>query len=310
MTVTVPPQIRARGGIRSTVEQEREEEFGDGPLPRDRGVAALGHRDVRVPGDLQRCGGMVPGVLAGEQLDPGPAGAGSCFRLGLAVRSRLLPEYTTDDHPGLDGRTILITGTTSGIGYAATVALARRGAAVHFLARDHGGLSGPGAASPWRPAAPASATAWPIWRTSMRSAPAPATSAPPMTGSSAHPQRWRHPPRVPPDTAGTELTIVEQVVAPFLLTRLLRPALVAPPIPGDHCLLRRDVRPAPRPPTLQLPASRYRGVTVYARARWPGRARHRGWFTGAVVAAGIACCRGHVVAGFGRYWARPGFCET
>jgi len=64
------------------------------------------------------------------------------------------------------------------------------------------------------------------------------------------------------------------------------------------------------PPTLQLPASRYRGVTVYARARWPGRARHRGWFTGAVVAAGIACCRGHVVAGFGRYWARPGFCET
>jgi hypothetical protein len=122
---------------------------------------------------------MGPAVLAGEQLDPGPAGAGSCFRLGLAVRSRLLPEYTTDDHPGLDGRTILIM-------YAQ----------------------------------------------------------------------------------------------------------------------RLD------PPTLQLPASRYRGVTVYARARWPGRARHRGWFTGAVVAAGIACCRGHVVAGFGRYWARPGFCET
>jgi hypothetical protein len=43
---------------------------------------------------------------------------------------------------------------------------------------------------------------------------------------------WRHPPRVPPDTAGTELTIVGQVVAPFLLTRLLRPALVAPPHPG------------------------------------------------------------------------------
>ena len=59
-------------------------------------------------------------------------------RIGLAVRSRLLPEYTADDHSGLDGRTILITGVTSGSGYAAAVALARRGAAVHFLARDRG----------------------------------------------------------------------------------------------------------------------------------------------------------------------------
>ena len=57
-------------------------------------------------------------------------------RIGLAVRSRLLPEFTAGDPPAIDGKIVIITGATSGIGYAAAVALARRGAAVHFLARD------------------------------------------------------------------------------------------------------------------------------------------------------------------------------
>ena len=68
------------------------------------------------------------------------------------------------------------------------------------------------------------------------------------------------------DTAGTELTIVGQVVAPSLLTRMLMPALLAGPsrviaVPsGGMYTQRLD------PGTLQLPASRYRGVTAYARA--------------------------------------------
>ena len=60
-------------------------------------------------------------------------------RIGQAVRSRLLPEFTdpefTEDIPPA-GKVVLITGATSGIGYAAAVALARQGAVVHFLARD------------------------------------------------------------------------------------------------------------------------------------------------------------------------------
>ena len=87
---------------------------------------------------------------------------------------------------------------------------------------------------------------------------------------------------------GTELTVAGQVVAPFLLTSLLMPALLAAApsrvitvSSGGMYTQRLD------PATLQLPASRYSGVTAYARAKRAQVALSREWarrFAGAGVA--------------------------
>ncbi len=90
------------------------------------------------------------------------------------------------------------------------------------------------------------------------------------------------------DQTGTELTVAGQVVAPFLLTRLLMiPLVAAAPSrvitvsSGGMYTQRLD------PATLQLPASHYQGVTAYARAKRAQVALNREWsrrFAGAGVA--------------------------
>ena len=57
-------------------------------------------------------------------------------RVGLAVR-RALPGWPADPVPGaLDGRHVLVTGASSGLGAAAVEGLAGLGATVHMLVRD------------------------------------------------------------------------------------------------------------------------------------------------------------------------------
>jgi short chain dehydrogenase len=58
---------------------------------------------------------------------------GSFSRIGYDVRSRL---RHWDEPPSMKGRSVLITGATSGLGQAAATGLASLGATVRFVARD------------------------------------------------------------------------------------------------------------------------------------------------------------------------------
>ena len=200
-------------------------------------------------------------------------------RIGLAVRSRLLPEFTAGAPPAIDGKTVIISGATSGIGYAAAVALARRGAAVHFLARsrDRAERARRGIA------AESGSTRISYGLADMEDLDAVRDFA--LQFNATHDRldvlihnagaihaQFRT------DPAGTELTVVGQVVAPFLLTRLLIPALLAA-VPSRVITVSSagmyTQRPDPVAP--QMPESRYRGVTAYAKAKRAQAALSREW---------------------------------
>jgi NAD(P)-dependent dehydrogenase (short-subunit alcohol dehydrogenase family) len=199
-------------------------------------------------------------------------------RIGLAVRSRLLPEFAAAP-PAAGGKVVLITGATSGIGYAAAAALARQGAAIYFLARDRGRAErarrGIAAAS--------GSTSISYGLADLEDLDAVRAFARQFRATHdrldvlIHNAGAVHP-EFRTDAAGTELTILGQVVAPFLLTHLLMPALLAGApsrvitvSSGGMYTQRLD------PATLQSPASHYQGVTAYARAKRAQVALSREW---------------------------------
>jgi NAD(P)-dependent dehydrogenase (short-subunit alcohol dehydrogenase family) len=200
-------------------------------------------------------------------------------RIGLATRSRLLAEFTIGDPIAAPGQTIVITGATSGIGRAAAVALARQGAVIHFLARD------PGRAERARNeiAAASGSTAVSYGLADLENLDTVRAFAREFRATHdrldvlIHNAGAIHP-RFRTDGSGTELTILGQVVAPFLLTHLLIPALLATApsrvitvASGGMYTQRLDAA------TLQLPAACYRGATAYARAKRAQVALSREW---------------------------------
>lgn len=75
------------------------------------------------------------GAVAGRVVDAAleVTVAGSFGSPGIGLRSRVL-EW--EDLPRMDGRSVLVTGATSGVGRAAAVAMARLGAEVTIVGRD------------------------------------------------------------------------------------------------------------------------------------------------------------------------------
>jgi dehydrogenase/reductase SDR family member 12 len=211
-------------------------------------------------------------------------------RIGLAVRSALLPEFTKEGSSRrLDGKTVIITGATSGIGHAAAIALARRGAAVHFLARDQGRAErarhGIAAASGSARISYGLADLEDL--NSVRAFARQFRATYDRLDMLIHNAGAIHP-NLRVGQTGTELTVAEQVVAPFLLTSLLMPTLLAA-APSRVITVSSGGMYSQRldPATLQLPASRYNGVTAYARAKRAQVALSREWarrFTGTGVA--------------------------
>jgi dehydrogenase/reductase SDR family protein 12 len=209
---------------------------------------------------------------------------GSFTRVGIATRRRVAH---WSDPPRLDGKVIVVTGASSGIGRAVAVSLARLGADLLLIGRDEERL-----ASTHRSAASTRgggriehACVDLVDADEVSSFAREVLASESRLDGLVHCAGAMHVDyRIADD--GTELTLSTHVVAPFRLSLLLSPLLFAtsPSVivtvsSGGMYTQRFDLD------DLELTEADYRGVTAYARAKraqvvlaheWDRRWRHAG----------------------------------
>lgn len=200
----------------------------------------------------------------------------SFSRIGPAVRSRL---FDWDALPALDGRVVLVTGATSGLGEAAATALAGLGASVHLLGRDPDRLGS--AIGRVRTASGNDDVAGDVADLAdlaqVRSFAARFLDGRERLDAVVH-----NAGALVPDhhvtVDGLEVTVQTHVVAPFLLTNLLLPLLEAS-APARVVWVTSGGMYAQRLSVdeLELPAESFDGVTAYARAKRAQVALVRHW---------------------------------
>jgi dehydrogenase/reductase SDR family member 12 len=194
---------------------------------------------------------------------------GSFSRIGIATRSRLLPEFDECPRRSLAGRVVIVTGATSGIGLAIATELARTGATVNIPGRDVVRV-----ASARRQIIAATGNEAVGCGTldltdlsSIRDFAARFTAEHDRLDVLIHNAGAMYN-GYQANGAGAELTFAGQVTGPFALTRLLLPRLLFA-APSRVIVMSSGGmygQPLARSVTPMDPG-RYRGVTAYARAK-------------------------------------------